>query len=407
MLDNYKGTLSVKDQNIFLKLKAFDPAHSKLINDEDGFIKFGKIKSKDESMKNEQSEFNSKDDTKQEISSKCDVKQSEKDAKNAKIKKENRPIYRFLKQFKQSLIKSSIFSFPLDIEFDKVFEHDEECLDPRFLLLSIYRLINLRMVTLEELVDTNCLAIMFVSLSFKDDQLRRLGYATIVKFRQLLCSDTYGAIWRIILDKLASSLKEDNQLIEPLIVSFFVHLIPFIKTPTYSINDKLLEFFCEKPEFKTYRIVRFIDSDMLRTDDQESSSLYQEVALLILKNGLKTERDFTLCLNCKIIDFLMVNFNSPILFRQKLKNKVLDIFYLISKLPLASKLLCKEKAFPTWLNQLSIEENNLELLNKINKIASELIIHCNHYPLNQIELKLIKNVCTQKIDFLLEQEMSV
>jgi hypothetical protein len=214
----------------------------------------------------------------------------------------------------------------------------------------------------------------------------------------------YGTIWRIILDKLAASLDKENQLIEPLIASFFVHIIPLIKNPSYSIYEQLTKFLQNYSSFKFNSIVGFIFS-MLIADDLEQNSFYQEIALLMLKNGLKTDADFNRCLHCKIIDFLMINYNSPILFKSNLKSKVLDLFQSIIKLQTARKLLCIEKAFLLWLNQLIIEENNLEILNKLNQIINQDELNFSPYPLYQTELKLIKNVCIRRIDYLFEQEM--
>ena len=379
LLSNYKGTLSVKDQTILLELKDYDQAN--LIN-EDGFIEIGKYRNRKETS-------NKATESKEE-----DKKRSEQ-----------RPLIKFLKQFKQPLIKSSIFNFPLDIELDKLYDYDQECLDPRFLLLSFYQLINNNRLTLDEFIDNNCLAITFVSLSFKDVKLRRIAYLILVKFKMNLCNGVYGQIWRIILDKLSASLKEDNQLIEPLLASFFVHLIPLIKNPTYSIYEQLATFLQNYSTFKSNSIVGFLFS-MLIADDLEQNSFYQEIALRILKNGLKTEYDFNLCLHCRIIDFLLINFNSPVLFKQNLKCKVLDVFQLIIKIESATKLLCTEKAFLLWLNQLIIEESNHECLYKINEIINELNeFNYNFYHLYPIELKMIRSVCTRKIDNLFEQEM--
>lgn len=395
-LGNYKGTLSIKDQKILFELKKFDQLNYDLIN-EDGYIEIGKHRKKnDDNLKDELKNELKKDDEESVISDYQD--------KLRKIEN-NRPIVKFFKQFKQSLIKSSIFNYPLDIELNKINDCEYECLDPRFLLLSFYQLINNKKVTLEEFIDNNCLAIVFVSLSFEDDKLRRLGYSVLTKFKQTICNDTYGTIWRIVLDKLSASLNEDNQLIQPLITSFFVHIIPFLKCPTYSIYENLSKFLQNYPSFRFNSIVNFIFS-MLITDDLERSSLYQEVALLMLKNGIKTEQDFILCLNSKIIDFMLINYNSPILFKSNLKDKVLDIFQLITRLSSACKLLCTEKAFILWLNQLIVEENKIDTLNKINQIVIGLDeLNCDFYPLYKIELKMIRNVCTKKIDNLFEQDL--
>ena len=424
LLTNYKGTLSVKDQKIFFELQRYDHVNFNLIN-ENGYVEFGKsrksnlngLNSEPNAQRNdelnEKSSHRSNDEPNQKLGEKPDdpkADQANDDANNKKLKKLNLNqqscLSKFLKQFKQPLIKSSIFSFPSDIELDRPIDYGEECLDPRFLLLSFYQLINQRKTTLDEFIDTNCLAITFVSLSFKDDRLRRVGYAVLVKLKQNLCADSYGIIWRIILDKFAASLKEGNQLIQPLITSFLVHIIPFIKTPTYSIHEQLTKFLCNYSSFKFSSIVGFILS-MLIIDDPERHSFYQEVALLVLKNGLKTEDDFSLCLHGKIVDFLLVNYNSSLLVKRNLKIKVLEIFKLITRLPEASKLLCTEKAFLLWLNQLIVEENQIETLNKLNQIISQLSeLNCDFYPLFQIELKMVKNVCAKKLDHLFEQDLN-
>ena len=396
LLSNYRGTLSVKDQRTFLELTYFDKPNSGLIS-EDGYIVIGKFRNRGEGLKSDQKSSLKDEDE--------DDKESVSIQGKTKKKVEERPLTKFLKQFKQPLIKSSIFGFPLDVELDKVHDCEQECLDPRFLLLSFYQLVNARKVTLEEFIDNNCLAIVFVSLSFKDDRLRRLGYTVLSKFKQTLCGETYGTIWRIILDKLAASLKEENQRLPPVIASFFVHIIPFIKSPTYSIYDQLTKFLQSFSNFKFSSIVAFIFS-MLITDDPELHTFYQDVALLTLRNGMKTEEDFSLCLHCKIIDFLLINYNSPILFKPGLRSKVLDIFHLISKLPLASRLVCTEKAFLLWLDQLVVQENNLEVLNKISQIVAQLDEHDSKpYPLFQTELRLIRSVCIAKIDDRFERDL--
>ena len=398
LLSNYRGTLSVKDQRTFLELRHFDHIHSGLIS-EHGYPIIGKFRNKSNASKNDL-----KSDPKNDLKNDED---GDKESNQGKAKKkfEERPLTKFLKQFKQPLIKSSIFGFPLDIELDRVHECEQECLDPRFLLLSFYQLMNARQVTLEEFIDNNCLAIVFVSLSFKDDQLRRIGYSVLSKFKQTLCNETYGTIWRIVLDKLAASLKEENQRLPPIIASFFVHIIPFLKSPTYSIYDQLTKFLTNFPNFKFSSIVAFIFS-MLITDDPELNTFYQDVALLTLRNGMKTEEDFSLCLHCKIIDFLLINYSSPILFKAGLRNKVLDIFQLISKLPLASRLLCTEKAFLLWLDQLIVAENSMDVLNKISQIVRELSERDSlDYPLFQTELQMIRSVCTAKIDNRFERDL--
>lgn len=398
LLSNYRGTLSVKDQRTFLELRHFDHIHSGLIS-EHGYPIIGKFRNKSNASKNDL-----KSDPKNDLKNDED---GDKESNQGKAKKkfEERPLTKFLKQFKQPLIKSSIFGFPLDIELDRVHECEQECLDPRFLLLSFYQLMNARQVTLEEFIDNNCLAIVFVSLSFKDDQLRRIGYSVLSKFKQTLCNETYGTVWRIVLDKLAASLKEENQRLPPIIASFFVHIIPFLKSPTYSIYDQLTKFLTNFPNFKFSSIVAFIFS-MLITDDPELNTFYQDVALLTLRNGMKTEEDFSLCLHCKIIDFLLINYSSPILFKAGLRNKVLDIFQLISKLPLASRLLCTEKAFLLWLDQLIVAENSMDVLNKISQIVRELSERDSlDYPLFQTELQMIRSVCTAKIDNRFERDL--
>ena len=410
LLSSYRGTLSVKDQRTFLELRHFDHMHSNLIS-EDGYIVFGKFRNKSEDLKSDEKgdpkSDPKSDPTEDPKNDQIDQKDDDASKASTKSKKrvEERPLTRFLKQFKQPLIKSSIFSFPPDLELDQVQECAHECLDPRFLLLSFYQLINARKVTLEEFIDNNCLAIVFVSLSFHDEHLRRLGYSVLSKFKQTLCSETYGTIWRIVLDKLAASLQEENQRLPPVIASFFVHIIPFLKSPTYSIYDQLTKFLTNYPNFKFSSIVAFIFS-MLITDDLELNTFYQDVALLMLRNGMKTEEDFALCLHCKIIDFLLINYNSPILFKAGLKAKVLDIFLLIARLPHASKLLCTEKAFLLWLDQLIVQENSVDVLNKIGRIIAQLSEHDSaYYPLFQRELQMIRSVCLTKIDNRFERDL--
>lgn len=412
LLSSYRGTLSVKDQRTFLELRHFDHVNSNLIS-EDGYIVFGKFRNKSEDLKSGSKNDQTSDLKSDPTNDPTNDPKNDEDAGKAsvsnpsKAKKriEERPLTKFLKQFKQPLIKSSIFGFPLDIELDQVHECEQECLDPRFLLLSFYQLMNARKVTLEEFVDNNCLAIVFVSLSFRDEQLRRLGYTVLSKFKQTLCSETYGTIWRIVLDKLSASLQAENQQLPPIIASFFVHIIPFIKSPTYSIYDQLTKFLANYPNFKFSSIVAFIFS-MLITDDLELNTFYQDVALLMLRNGMKTEEDFSLCLHCRIVDFLLINYNSPILFKAGLKSKVLDIFHLISKLPQASKLLCTEKAFPLWLDQLIVQENSVDVLNKISRIIAQLSeLDSEHYPLLQTELRMIRSVCLTKIDNRFERDL--
>lgn len=404
LLSNYRGTLSVKDQRTFLELKYFDHPNSGLVS-EDGYIRIGKFRTKSEDLKNNNQKNGPKSDPKNDLKNDEDDKESLFNQGKAKKKIEERPLTKFLKQFKQPLIKSSIFGFPLDIELDKVYDCERECLDPRFLLLSFYQLINARKVTLEEFIDNNCLAIVFVSLSFRDAALRRLAYTVLSKFKQTLCGETYGTIWRIVLDKLAASLKEENQQLPPIIASFFVHVIPFLKSPTYSIYDQLTKFLTNFPNFKFSSIVAFLFS-MLITDDPELHTFYQDVALLTLRNGMKTEEDFSLCLHCKVIDFLLINYNSPILFKPGLRSKVLDIFCLIAKLAPASRLMCTEKAFPLWLGQLIVQESDLDVLQKISQIVAQLSEHDSaFYPLFQTELRMIRSVCTAKIDNRFERDL--
>lgn len=395
ILINYKGTLSTKDQKIFLELKRYDHVNFNLIND-DGYIEIGKLRKKKSNglIRDDRS-------TKKVYDEQSTI---DEETKPKKIISNERILNQFLRQFKPSLIKLSIFNFPLEIKLDQSIDYDLECIDPRFQLLSFYHLINRRKINLEEFIDHNCLSITFVSLSFKDENLRRLGYMVLMKIKQNLCDDNYGTIWRLIFDKLIASLKDENQWIPPLITSFFVHLIPFIQKPIYSINEQITKFLTVHSSFRFQSIVAFILS-WFTIDNQEKINFYQEIALSVLINGLKTDDDFNLCLNGKVMDFLMINYSSSILFEANVKRKILDFFKLIARQPQAIRLMSTEKAFLFWLNQLIIDTNQIEILNKLNQIICQIDeMNYDFYPLFQIELKMIKKICRTKLDHLFEQD---
>ncbi|XP_059475796.1 nucleolar pre-ribosomal-associated protein 1 [Neocloeon triangulifer] len=255
-----------------------------------------------------------------------------------------------LKNLDPSRVSATLNNFPLDRGFEEVLSvGDGRVYDPAF-LLPLFAYILLPEVPLQPWLFTrNALPITLMALSSNVSEMRRLAMLTISRlyFHYEAGKISFeNKLWLNFMDtvRLTISNCADLQL-APVIALFLARSSQVISNPEHDLYTILNKFLLAKSSIDTSTLPEFL---RLLHSSVPGHKTQRQWMLNLMKDGMRTQKDFDLFFSSFAFKILSCLYNSP-LSDPKSKIDVLQVIAAVAKIPGASKRLLSSSGLMSWI----------------------------------------------------------
>ncbi|KAI5698543.1 hypothetical protein M8J75_008324 [Diaphorina citri] len=270
-------------------------------------------------------------------------------------------------------VKRTVTEFPLNRELipSHLSDHEPKKYDPSFLLpLFIFILSPESPVQLNKFINSGALAISLASLSSNDPSIRKSAYMALFRFQSHLSGmkhEQAGLVAHFIdvIRNGISQLIDDNDQDESpqlsSIVSIFLARSSLIvSNPSHQLYSTLHMYFIAKPALDLTKVPEFL---VLFHSENEYN---REWILTIIRDGLNTLQDWTLCDRTVIFKILFTYYTSSLCSRNT-QSLICDIINKCLHIDKGRYYLINGQGLLSWLKDVNYPMSILETLSKHQK----------------------------------------
>ncbi|GAA0141611.1 hypothetical protein LIER_02723 [Lithospermum erythrorhizon] len=278
--------------------------------------------------------------------------------------------------------------------------------DPVFILRFSVHCLSMGYVEPQEFANSGLLAISIVSLSSPNDDLRKLGYRAIGKFKSEVERSPKGSAikrLKVLLLYLQNGIEQPGQRIPSPTAVFLAESTLVLLNSLHVHHATVIKFLMLHPKANMLTVPLFESF----FSDSESSSADRAWMLYLLHAGLNTDEDAQIYMRNSIIEILLSFYLSPVC-DDKSKELILQILKKSVILPKVALSLVKDCGLIPWLSSIISSEArgglSLTQIDVVLEVLYEIISARNTFKwLQKSAIEQISELATRLFELLVDR----
>ncbi|VFQ63467.1 unnamed protein product [Cuscuta campestris] len=223
--------------------------------------------------------------------------------------------------------------------------------DPIFILRFSFHCLSMSYIEPVEFANLGLLAVSLASISSPDDDIRKLGYAVLEKFKEVLekCQkrkDLMGL--QLLLSYLQNGVEEDWQKISSVTAIFIAEASLVLLNRSHDRYSTITKHLTRSPSMSFKGVPLFQDSFWSNSVSFRTDRLW---ILHLLYSGLNTEGDVHIYIRNSIFETLLSFYVSPLADNES-KELIIQIVKKSTKLPKMVRHLVEHCGLVSWLSSV-------------------------------------------------------